>query len=85
MRTMRQKQRVTTAKCVKRAPRRFSVKSGGKSRSDKNKLPVTDWQHLSKEDINIILRVMKNPPPRSRATEEARALYLSIPQIGSDS
>lgn len=85
MKTMRQKQRSSTSKCVKRGSRRFSVTSGGKSRTNKKKIPITDWQHLTKADIDIIIRAMNTPPPPpSKASQEARALFLSIPQLDSD-
>lgn len=76
------KQRFSTAKDNRRGKRSFILKSLKKTQSRKKKIVLCDWQHLSKKDADIIVRLLKNPPAPNQATQKARALYMSIPQLG---
>lgn len=76
------KQRFSTAKGNRRGKRSFILKSLKKTQSRKKKIVLCDWQHLSKKDADIIVRLLKNPPAPNQATQKARALYMSIPQLG---
>ena len=76
------KQRFSTAKDNRRGKRSFILKSLKKTQSGKKKVVLCDWQHLSKKDADIIVRLLKNPPAPNQATQKARALYMSIPQLG---
>ncbi len=80
--TKAKKQGQTAAAESRRGRRGLIVKCVKNAKTGKKKVVMCDWQHLTKKDADIIVSLINNPPAPNQASKEARALYLSIPQLG---
>lgn len=76
------KQRYSTTKTSRRGRSGAVVKCIKNTKTGQKKVVLSDWQHLTKKDADIIVSLLNNPPAQNQATKEARELYLSIPQLG---
>lgn len=79
------KQQHSTTKGVRRGRRGFVVKAIRNAKTGKKKVIMSDWQHLTKKDADIIVRLINNPPRQNEdvrnALRDAEILYQSIQQL----
>ncbi|MBR5185920.1 MAG: hypothetical protein IKW19_06455 [Akkermansia sp.] len=79
------KQRHSTAKDSRRGRRSIVVKAIKNTRTGQKKVIMSDWQHLTKKDADIIVSLINNPPRQNeevkKAYREAEILYQSIQQL----
>lgn len=52
-----------------------------KKKTGKKLILASDWQHLTKADIDLIVKQINNPPQPSEAMKKAEELHRTILQL----
>lgn len=81
MKVIVKKQHNLTTKGAPRGKGAFIAKTVKNAGTGKKKVVLCDWQHLSKQDADIIVRLLNNPPRRNEAMKTAEGIYQTIQQL----
>lgn len=81
MRTIVKKQRKGLATGKRGGKFQAVVKLASNGKGKKSKILISDWQHLTKEDADVLVHLVNTPARPNQAMVEARARSMSIPQL----